>query len=103
MVYVTHDQSEALTLGDRIAILRDGILQQVASPMELYARAGEPLRCGLHWKSRDEFLRWDTASSRRQGRWNPHVHGQRLERLMSAVRLHDLSVWCWVCARIMSR
>jgi multiple sugar transport system ATP-binding protein len=38
MVYVTHDQSEALTLGDRIAILRDGVLQQVASPMELYAR-----------------------------------------------------------------
>jgi multiple sugar transport system ATP-binding protein len=37
MVYVTHDQSEALTLGDRIAILRDGVLQQVASPMELYA------------------------------------------------------------------
>jgi multiple sugar transport system ATP-binding protein len=38
MVYVTHDQSEALTLGDRIAILRDGVLQQVDSPMELYAR-----------------------------------------------------------------
>ena len=38
MVYVTHDQSEALTLGDRIAVLRDGVLQQVASPMELYAR-----------------------------------------------------------------
>jgi multiple sugar transport system ATP-binding protein len=38
MVYVTHDQSEALTLGDRIAILRDGLLQQVDSPMELYAR-----------------------------------------------------------------
>jgi ABC-type sugar transport system ATPase subunit len=38
MVYVTHDQSEALTLGDRIAILRDGVLQQVASPMELYER-----------------------------------------------------------------
>jgi multiple sugar transport system ATP-binding protein len=38
MVYVTHDQSEALTLGDRIAVLRDGVLQQVASPMELYAQ-----------------------------------------------------------------
>ncbi len=38
MVYVTHDQSEALTLGDRIAVLRDGVLQHVASPMELYSR-----------------------------------------------------------------
>jgi multiple sugar transport system ATP-binding protein len=36
MVYVTHDQSEALTLGDRIAVLKEGILQQVATPMELY-------------------------------------------------------------------
>jgi multiple sugar transport system ATP-binding protein len=38
MVYVTHDQSEALTLGDRIAVLKEGVLQQVASPMELYER-----------------------------------------------------------------
>ena len=38
MVYVTHDQAEALTLGDRIAVLKDGILQQVAAPMELYDR-----------------------------------------------------------------
>jgi multiple sugar transport system ATP-binding protein len=36
MVYVTHDQTEAMTLGDRVAIMRAGMLQQVASPMELY-------------------------------------------------------------------
>src|SRR3954451_13129986 len=36
MVYVTHDQTEAMTLGDRVAIMRAGQLQQVASPMELY-------------------------------------------------------------------
>jgi multiple sugar transport system ATP-binding protein len=35
-VYVTHDQTEALTLGDRVAVMRTGILQQVASPGELY-------------------------------------------------------------------
>ncbi|AYY14348.1 sn-glycerol-3-phosphate ABC transporter ATP-binding protein UgpC [Actinobacteria bacterium YIM 96077] len=35
-VYVTHDQVEAMTLGDRVAVLRKGILQQVASPRELY-------------------------------------------------------------------
>src|ERR671921_2645488 len=35
-VYVTHDQTEAMTLGDRVAIMRAGVLQQVASPMELY-------------------------------------------------------------------
>lgn len=37
-VYVTHDQVEAMTLGTRAAVLRDGVLQQVAAPQELYAR-----------------------------------------------------------------
>src|SRR5438067_3484438 len=37
-IYVTHDQTEALTLGDRIAVMRAGILQQVGSPAELYGR-----------------------------------------------------------------
>jgi multiple sugar transport system ATP-binding protein len=35
-VYVTHDQTEAMTLGDRVCVLRKGIIQQVASPRELY-------------------------------------------------------------------
>ena len=35
-IYVTHDQTEALTLGDRIGVMRTGTLQQVGSPMELY-------------------------------------------------------------------
>ncbi|HEX3424598.1 MAG TPA: sn-glycerol-3-phosphate ABC transporter ATP-binding protein UgpC [Acidimicrobiales bacterium] len=35
-VYVTHDQTEAMTLGDRVAVLRKGVLQQVAGPRELY-------------------------------------------------------------------
>jgi multiple sugar transport system ATP-binding protein len=37
-VYVTHDQTEAMTLGDRVAVLRKGVVQQVASPRELYNR-----------------------------------------------------------------
>jgi multiple sugar transport system ATP-binding protein len=36
MVYVTHDQTEAMTLGDRVAVMRAGVLQQVGSPAELY-------------------------------------------------------------------
>ena len=37
-VYVTHDQVEAMTMGDRIAVLRDGVLQQVDAPRALYER-----------------------------------------------------------------
>ncbi|UNX55281.1 sn-glycerol-3-phosphate ABC transporter ATP-binding protein UgpC [Georgenia sp. TF02-10] len=35
-VYVTHDQTEALTMGDRIAVLKDGLLQQVGTPRDMY-------------------------------------------------------------------
>jgi multiple sugar transport system ATP-binding protein len=35
-IYVTHDQVEAMTMGDRVAVLRDGVLQQCATPRELY-------------------------------------------------------------------
>ncbi|UAL28524.1 sn-glycerol-3-phosphate ABC transporter ATP-binding protein UgpC [Nocardioides rotundus] len=37
-VYVTHDQVEAMTMGDRVAVLKDGVLQQCDSPLELYRR-----------------------------------------------------------------
>jgi multiple sugar transport system ATP-binding protein len=35
-VYVTHDQVEAMTMGDRIVVMKDGLIQQVGSPLELY-------------------------------------------------------------------
>jgi multiple sugar transport system ATP-binding protein len=37
-VYVTHDQVEAMTLGDRVAVLKDGVLQQLASPQEVFRK-----------------------------------------------------------------
>lgn len=38
MIYVTHDQVEAMTMGDRICVMKDGHIQQVAAPLELYNR-----------------------------------------------------------------
>lgn len=38
LVYVTHDQEEAMTLGDRVAVMRDGAIEQVGPPLEVYAR-----------------------------------------------------------------
>jgi multiple sugar transport system ATP-binding protein len=38
MIYVTHDQVEAMTLADRIVVLRDGVVEQVGTPRELYER-----------------------------------------------------------------
>jgi multiple sugar transport system ATP-binding protein len=41
-VYVTHDQIEAMTLGDRVAVLRDGAIEQVGTPRELYEEPANP-------------------------------------------------------------
>jgi multiple sugar transport system ATP-binding protein len=37
-IYVTHDQEEAMTLGDRVVVMKDGVVQQCASPLEVYER-----------------------------------------------------------------
>ncbi|KAA1421337.1 sn-glycerol-3-phosphate ABC transporter ATP-binding protein UgpC [Nocardioides humilatus] len=46
-VYVTHDQTEAMTLGDRVAVLKRGILQQLATPRELYDNPGNLFVAGF--------------------------------------------------------
>ena len=51
-IYVTHDQVEAMTMGDRVAVMRKGELQQVAAPQELYDRPGQPVRRRLHRQPR---------------------------------------------------
>ena len=46
-VYVTHDQTEALTMGDRIAVLNGGLLQQVGTPQEMYERPANDFVAGF--------------------------------------------------------
>ncbi len=46
-VYVTHDQTEALTMGDRIAVLKDGLLQQVGTPRDLYEKPNNVFVAGF--------------------------------------------------------
>ena len=54
VVYVTHDQVEAMTMGHRIAIMSEGVLQQVGPPQAVYERPGEPVRRPLHRQPADE-------------------------------------------------
>jgi multiple sugar transport system ATP-binding protein len=46
-VYVTHDQVEAMTLGDRVVVMRDGVVQQVGEPLELYNRPANRFVAGF--------------------------------------------------------
>ena len=68
-VYVTHDQVEAMTLGDRVAVMRDGVLQQFDTPQNLFKLPGQPVRRGVHRLAGDEPRRGQgrrtaTSSSR---------------------------------------
>jgi multiple sugar transport system ATP-binding protein len=60
-VYVTHDQTEAMTLGDRLAVMRDGILQQVGTPAELYERPRNLFVAGFIGAPAMNFLVGDLA------------------------------------------
>ncbi|HWF34053.1 MAG TPA: sn-glycerol-3-phosphate ABC transporter ATP-binding protein UgpC [Solirubrobacteraceae bacterium] len=56
MIYVTHDQTEAMTLGDRIAVMRAGQLQQVGAPGELYSRPSNLFVAGFVGSPSMNFL-----------------------------------------------
>jgi multiple sugar transport system ATP-binding protein len=47
MLYVTHDQAEAMALADRVAVMKDGALEQLAAPMELYRRPANRFVAGF--------------------------------------------------------
>ncbi len=53
-IYVTHDQVEAMTMGDRVAVMLDGRLQQLDTPKTLYAAPAEPVRRRVHRVAGDE-------------------------------------------------
>ena len=80
MIYVTHDQVEAMTLADRIVALEDGRLQQVAAPMEMYARPSNLFVAGFIGSPKMNFFdasveasEANTASLRIGG--HAHAHG----------------------------
>jgi multiple sugar transport system ATP-binding protein len=56
MVYVTHDQVEAMTLADRICVLRDGVIEQVGTPMELYERPDSVFVAGFIGSPKMNFI-----------------------------------------------
>jgi multiple sugar transport system ATP-binding protein len=47
MIYVTHDQTEAMTMADRIVVLRDGVIEQVGTPLELYNQPANTFVAGF--------------------------------------------------------
>ena len=63
-VYVTHDQTEAMTLGDRIALMRRGVVQQLGTPRELYEHPVNLFVAGFIGSPAMNFLRAEVSGSR---------------------------------------
>ncbi len=56
-IYVTHDQTEAMTMGDRIVVMKDGVVQQVARPQEIYEHPANVFVAGFIGSPQMNFLR----------------------------------------------
>jgi multiple sugar transport system ATP-binding protein len=76
MIYVTHDQVEAMTLADRICVLRDGLVEQVGSPMELYENPNSVFVAGFIGSPKMNFISGDKAAA-----FNTHTVGIRGEHI----------------------
>src|SRR5690606_17454467 len=63
MIYVTHDQVEAMTLADRICVLRDGLVEQVGTPMELYENPNSVFVAGFIGSPKMNFISGDKAKA----------------------------------------
>jgi multiple sugar transport system ATP-binding protein len=62
-IYVTHDQEEAMTLGDRIVVMKDGLIQQVGEPLEVYHRPSNRFVAGFVGSPPMNFLEGELQSS----------------------------------------
>ena len=89
-VYVTHDQEEALTMSDRIAVMNDGKVEQIATPEEIYHSPASVFVAGfigvanllpatvsaVHGETADVMLAGDTRAEVPVGHGEPEVHGR---------------------------
>jgi multiple sugar transport system ATP-binding protein len=77
MIYVTHDQVEAMTLADRICVLRDGLVEQVGTPMELYEKPESLFVAGFIGSPKMNFIDGEKAAP-----FGAHTVGVRGEHLV---------------------
>ena len=87
MIYVTHDQIEAMTLADRIVLMRDGVIEQQGAPLDLFERPASTFVAGFLGSPRMSFLPGTLALERRRPRHPARRHaacrsrrGRSLER-----------------------
>ena len=87
MIYVTHDQVEAMTLADRIVVLRDGRIEQVGTPMELYEQPGNMFVAQFIGSPKMNFFRHSDVDEESRARFDRETTlGVRPEHLRICTR-----------------
>ena len=76
-IYVTHDQTEAMTLGDRIVIMKDGFIQQIGTPQEVFDHPANLFVAGFIGMPQMNFF--DAKLTRQNGRYAVTVGGVTVE------------------------
>jgi len=102
MIYVTHDQTEAMTLADRIVVLDGGVIQQIGTPMQLYAQPANLFVAGFIGSPRMNFLpaqvvsvageRAEIAYGEGQTASVPKAGWAAGDRIVIGIRPHDLQL-----------
>jgi multiple sugar transport system ATP-binding protein len=92
-IYVTHDQVEAMTMGDRIAVLRDGLLQQVAPPRDIYDHPANMYVAGFIGSPKMNFIPVTVSGSKAKGSGLevPLPQAPGIEKGVLGIRPEDLS------------
>ncbi len=76
MIYVTHDQVEAMTMADKIVVLRDGIIEQIGTPLELYNTPSNQFVAGFIGSPKMNFIQGNAAA-----KYYAHTIGVRPEHI----------------------
>ena len=85
MIYVTHDQIEAMTMADKIVVLQAGVIEQIGSPMELYDKPCNKFVAGFIGSPKMNFLEGSEAE-----KYNAHTIGIRPEHISISAKESDL-------------
>ena len=85
-VYVTHDQTEAMTLGDRIVIMKDGFIQQIGTPQEVFDHPANLFVAGFI--GTPQMNLFDARLVKNNGKYAVAIDGVTVELMGSSVHLH---------------
>ncbi|HBB05635.1 MAG TPA: beta-phosphoglucomutase [Firmicutes bacterium] len=87
-IYVTHDQTEAMTMGSRIAVLKDGVIQQVGTPEDVFLNPANKFVAGFIGMPQMNFF--DCTLSYRDGQYFATLVGEETSLPLPKKRVHDL-------------